>query len=209
VKKGVFDPNQIRLPVFDALYGQPTQPIKYSARKLSRRREHPGAPALGIDYGFDYGEAGECDQQGYESVRPSPVPVVLFDFDEVYRHLDGDRDDDARAAIMKLAAEAFAAMSLWLQEEFASPDSGVHWRPETSTRCKLALLALYSHPEMLGNPTLEQLANRLGISKQKLDLLWAEFKSRFPGVVAPWEKSEAAKAAYRVAQQGDRRHELL
>jgi hypothetical protein len=80
---------------------------------------------------------------------------------------------------------------------------------ETATRCKLALLTLYSNPEQLGNPTLEQLANRLGISKQKLDLLWAEFKRRFPGVVAPWEKSEAAKAAYRAAQRGDRSHELL
>jgi len=52
---------------------------------------------------------------------------------------------------------------------------------------------------------LEQLANRLGISKQKLDLLWREFKQRFPGVVAPWEKSEVAKEAYRQAhRQGDR-----
>ena len=205
MKNPAFDPDQIRLPIFDDLYGQPAQPIKYCARKLSRRREHAGAPALGIDYGFDYGEGGERDQQGYESARPSPVPVVLFDFDEVYRHLDGDRDEDARAAILRLAAEALSSMSLWLQEEFASPDSGVHWRLETSTRCKLALLALYSHPEVLGNPTLEQLANRLGISKQKLDLLWAEFKQRFPGVVAPWEKSEVAKEAYRQAhRQGDR-----
>jgi hypothetical protein len=210
MKNPVFDPSQIRLPVFDDLYGQPAQPIKYCPRKLSRRREHAGAPALGIDYGFDYGEASERDQQGYESVRPSPVPVVFFDFDEVYRHLDGDRDEDARAAILKLAAEALSAMSLWLQEEFVSPDSGVRWRLETATRCKLALLALYSHPEVLGNPTLEQLANRLGISKQKLDLLWREFKQRFPGVVAPWEKSEVAKEAYRQAhRQGDRSHELL
>jgi hypothetical protein len=209
MKNPVFDPSQIRLPIFDDIYGQPAQPVKYCARKLSRRREHAGAPSLGIDYGFDYCEAGECDQQGYESVRPSPVPVVFFDFDEVYRHLDGDRDDDARAAILKLAAEALSAMSLWLQEEFVTPGSDVRWRLETATRCKLALLALYSHPELLGNPTLEQLANRLSISKQKLDLLWAEFKARFPGVVAPWEKSETAKAAYRAAQRGDRSHELL
>ena len=209
MKNPAFDPDQIRFPIFESMYGQPAQPIKYCPRTLSRRREHAGAPALGIDYGFDYSEAGQCDQQGYESVRPSPVPVVLFDFDEVYRHLDGDRDEDARAAIVRLAAEAFAAMSLWLQEEFTSPDSGVHWRLETSTRCKLALLALYSHPEVLGNPTLEQLANRLGISKQKLDLLWGEFKARFPGVIASWEKSETAKAAYHAAQQGDSRHELL
>jgi hypothetical protein len=208
MKNPAFDPSQIRLPIFDALYGEPAQPIAYTPRKLSRRREHAGAPALGINYGFDYGEAGECDAQGYESVRPNPVPVVFFDFDEVYRHLDGDRDDDARSAILKLAAEALSAMSLWLQEEFVTPGSDVRWRLETSTRCKLALLALYSHPEVLGNPTLEQLANRLGISKQKLDLLWGEFKQRFPGVAAPWEKSATAKAAYRAAQQGDSRHEL-
>jgi hypothetical protein len=67
----------------------------------------------------------------------------------------------------------------------------------------LALLTLYQNPGLIGNPTLEELANNLGISKQKLSILWAEFKRRFPGVVAPWEKSEAAKEASRAAQQGD------
>ena len=139
------------------------------------------------------------DTQGYDEVAPTAVPIVYFDFDEVYRHLDGDRDEDARAAIMRLATDAFAGMLEWLQQEFVSPDSEIRWRLDTTTRCKLALLTLYQNPGLMGNPTLEQLANRLGISKQRLDVLWAEFKRRFPGVVAPWEKSEAAKAAYRAA----------
>ena len=205
MKNPAFDPDQITLPILDSLYGPAAQPIKYRPRKLLRRREHAGAPMVGIDYGFAYGEAGERDHQGYEIAAPNTVPIVFFDFDEVYQHLDGDRDGDAREAILKLAAEALAAMSLWLQEEFASPDSDIRWRLDTTTRCKLALLTLYSNPALMGNPTLEQLANRLGISKQKLDLLWGEFKKRFPGVVAPWEKSDTAKAAYRQAhRQGDR-----
>jgi hypothetical protein len=203
MKNPAFDSDQMRLPIFDEIYGKPARTIKYCPRKLSRRREHAGAPTMGINYGFEYDEAVECDAQSYESVRSSPVPVVFFDFDEVYRNLDGDRDDDARAAILKLAAEALSAMSLWLQEKFVTPGSGIRWRLDTSTRCKLALLALYAHPEALGNPTLEQLANRLGISKQNLDLLWTDFKSSFPGVIASWEKSSAAKEVYRRAHQGD------
>ena len=100
---------------------------------------------------------------------------------------------------MRLATDAFAGMLEWLQQEFVSPDSEIRWRLDTTTRCKLALLTLYQNPGLMGNPTLEQLANRLGISKQRLDILWAEFKRRFPGVVAPWEKSATAKAAYRAA----------
>ena len=83
MKNPAFDPSQIRLPVFDDLYGQPARPVKYYARKLSRRREHPGAPALGIDYGFDFGENGERDQQGYETVKPTPVPVTADTFDRL------------------------------------------------------------------------------------------------------------------------------
>jgi hypothetical protein len=203
MKTPTFDPDQITLPILEPLYGLPAQPIKYRPRKLASRREHAGAPTVGIDYGFVYGDVGECDSQGYEIVTPNTVPIVFFDFDEVFRHLDGERDEDARAAILKLAAEALAAMSQWMLEEFVSPGSDVRWRLDTSTRCKLALLSLYFNPSVMGNPTLEQLANRLGISKQKLDLLWAEFKQRFPGVMAPWEKSESAKAAYRAAHQGD------
>ena len=60
------------------------------------------------------------------------------------------------------------------------------------------MIQLYRSPASLGNPTLEQLGNRLGVSKQKLDLLWADFKKKF-GVKAAWEKTEAAKAAYRAA----------
>ena len=203
MKNPVFDADQITLPFHTNLYGQPPKPIKFRPRRLYRRREHGGAPAIGVDYGFDYGEAGLSDTQGYDEVAPTAVPIVYFDFDEVYRHLDGDRDEDARAAIMRLATDAFAGMLEWLQQEFVSPDSEIRWRLDTTTRCKLALLTLYQNPGLMGNPTLEQLANRLGISKQRLDILWAEFKRRFPGVVAPWEKSETAKAAYRAAHQGD------
>ena len=199
MKNPAFDADQITLPFHANLYGQPPKPIKFRPRRLYRRREHGGAPAIGVDYGFDYGEAGLSDTQGYAEVAPSAVPIVFFDFDEVYRHLDGDRDEDARAAIMRLATDAFAGMLEWLQQEFVSPDSEIRWRLDTTTRCKLALLTLYQNPGLMGNPTLEQLANRLGISKQRLDILWAEFKRRFPGVVAPWEKSATAKAAYRAA----------
>ena len=121
----------------------------------------------------------------------------------MYRHLDGDSNEDAREAIVRLAAEAFAGMLEWLQEDFVSPGTDIRWRLDTATRCKLALLTLYQNPGLIGNPTLEELANNLDISKQKLSILWAEFKRRFLGVVAPWEKSEAAKEASRAAQQGD------
>jgi len=158
---------------------------------------------VGIDYGFDFGAASESDPQGPGIDSCETIPVVHFDFEEVYRHLDGDCAEEAREAILKLAAEALAAMSEWLQEEFVSPSSDIRWRLDTSTRCKLALLTLYANPAALGNPTLEQLANRLGISKQRLAILWGEFKRRFPGVKAAWEKSETAKAAYRAAHEGD------
>jgi hypothetical protein len=202
MRKPQFHPDQTTLPI-ELLPGRPVRPVKYLPRKLSRRRAYPGAPTIGIDYGFEHGEAGETDPQGYEDVTANVVPVVYFDFEQVFRHLDGDRDEDAREAIVKLAAEAFAGMLEWLQEEFVSPGTDIRWRLDTATRCKLALLTLYQNPGLIGNPTLEELANNLGISKQKLSILWAEFKRRFPGVVAPWEKSEAAKEASRAAQQGD------
>lgn len=181
--------------------GELLHPVKYRPRRLSTRRAHAGAPTLGVDYGFDYGDNGESDPQGHEDGEV--VPIVYFDFETVYRHLDGEREDEAREAIVRLAAEAFAGMLEWLQEDFATPGSQVHWRLDTSTRCKLALLTLYQNPGLIGNPTLTELADLLGISKQKLSVLWAEFKGRFPGVVAPWEKSQTAKAASRAAHQGD------
>jgi hypothetical protein len=165
------------------------------------RREHSGAPTLGIDYGFDYSESGSLDVQGYLEVSVNIVPIVQFDYETVYRDLDGVNGEEAKEEIIRLAADALGEMLEWVQEDFVSPDSGVRWSSETSLRCKLALIRLYRSPASLGNPTLTQLADRLDISPQKLSVLWAEFKARFPGVRAPWEKSDKAKEASRRAHR--------
>jgi hypothetical protein len=197
MKKHLNDPDQITLPILEPLFGQPPKKPRYQPCKVSRRREHAGAPAVGIDFGFDYGEAGEADAQGYVEVH-NVVPIIFFNYEEVYQHMDGEHGEDAKSAIIALAADALAAMLNWVQEEFVSPGSDIVWNQERVIRCKLALIQLYRSPASLGNPTLEQLGNRLGVSKQKLDLLWADFKKKF-GVKAAWEKTEAAKAAYRAA----------
>jgi hypothetical protein len=179
----------------------PSEPCIQPMGERLERREHSGAPALGIDYGFDYSEAGVADAQGYLEVSFAVVPIVQFDYEAVYRDLDGANGEEAKGEIIRLAADALGEMLEWVQEEFISPGSGVRWNPETSLRCKLALIRLYRSPASLGNPTLTQLADRLDISPQKLSVLWAEFKARFPGVRAPWEKSNRAKEAYRKAHR--------
>ena len=196
-------PEILLIPGGTVTSGENPQPAKASTNpsgEKSKRREHAGAPAPGIDYGFDYSEAGVADAQGYFEVSVI-VPIVQFDYEAVYRDLDGANGEEAKGEIIRLAADAFSEMLEWLQEEFVTPDSGIRWNPDTSLRCKLALLKYYRCPAGLGNPTLTQLADRLDVSKQKLSLLWAEFKRRFPGVRAPWEKSEIAKEAYKKAHR--------
>ena len=183
---------------------QASKPANLSSRQKdnqSKRREHAGAPAPGIDYGVEFSEEGSSDAQGYIDVSVNFVPIVPFDFEAVYRNLDGTNGEEAKGAIIRLAADALGEMLGWVQEDFSSPDSGIRWNPETSLRCKLALIRLYHSPGSLGNPTLTRLAEHLDISPQKLSVLWAEFKARFPGVRAPWEKSARAKEASRKAHR--------
>ncbi|MFZ4779979.1 MAG: hypothetical protein ACOYM3_31875 [Terrimicrobiaceae bacterium] len=197
-------PEILLIPGGTVTSGENPQPAKSSTSpsgEISKRREHSGAPTLGIDYGVEFSEQGSSDAQGYLEVSVSIVPIGQFDYEAVYRDLDGANGEEAKGEIIRLAADALGEMLEWVQEDFESPDSGVKWNPETSLRSKLALIRLYRSPASLGNATLTQLADRLDVSKQKLSLLWAEFKRRFPGVRAPWEKSEIAKEAYKKAHR--------
>jgi len=178
-----------------------TQETEHPCGQQARRREHAGAPSAGIDYGFEFSETGGTDAQGYVEVSVSIIPIAAFDYEAVYRDLDGANREEAKNAIIGLAADALGEMLEWVQEEFVTPGSGVRWNPETSLRCKLALIRLYRAPASLGNPTLTRLAGELDISPQKLSVLWAEFKNRFPGVRAAWEKSERARQAYRLVHR--------
>ena len=191
------NPDQITLPINQTVFGQPQIKSKYQPRKVYRRREHAGAPSVGIDYGIDFSEFGEADTQGYVDPQ-NVVPIVYFNYEEVYRKLDGEENKDAKSAIIALAADALAGLLTWVQEEFTTPGTDIIWNQDRVVRYKLALIQLYRSPGSLGNPTLEQLGNRMGVSKQKLDLIWNDFKQKF-GVKAAWEKTEEAKAAYRTA----------
>jgi len=84
----------------------------------------------------------------------------------------------------------------WIEEPWQN--SRVAVATERVILCKRNCYRLIMRPQSLGNPTLTQLANRLGVTKQFLSKLVTDFRDRF-GVVSVWMKSAQAREAYRDA----------
>jgi hypothetical protein len=128
------------------------------------RREHAGGtPGVGF-------EANES------------VQTVEFDYSAV----DGDYSDEQRAH-----AVTATEMLLWLQEPLL-PELSFCAAGENMLTLKHHVLLLILCPESLGNPTLTQLAVRLGTSKQTLGKISKDFQLRYPEVQTSWMKNHVA-----------------
>ena len=131
------------------------------------------------------------------------TPIAQPDWDEIYERCDGD-ENRLRHEVKTVAAEAMAEMVDWLQEPIVSTFTIgsetriIRWDGDKLLRYKIHVYTLYTRPQNLGNCTMEQLANRLGISKQKLDVIWLDFCKRF-GLETTWSKTDKAKNASRAS----------
>jgi hypothetical protein len=165
-----------QLSMFQEDFGPAPEPVRCRLRPKGERREHAGGTP---DVVFD-------EEQHTQSVN--------FDFEEIYRNLDGEED---RASVDLIAA-ATAMMDIldWIEEPWQNARVAV--ATERVILCKRNVYRLIMRPQSLGNPTVTQLANRLGVTKQFLSKLVTDFRDRF-GVVSVWMKSAQAREAYREA----------
>ena len=134
------------------------------------RREHPGgAPQIAFEDG--------CEDER--------VPTLVVEFD--YALIDGEYDQEQRQRCVT-ATE----MLLWLQEPLVTCAIKNSTTPNM-LRYKQQVLILILCPAALGNPTVSELAIRLGTTRQTLGKIVKDFKLRYPEVLTNWMKSAEAR----------------
>ena len=133
-------------------------------------------------------EDDRCEHSGgapeidfVDGVDGERVPTLVVEFD--YSSVDGDYDLEQRQHCVT-ATE----MLLWLQEPLITADI-LHTKTQNMLRYKQQVLILILCPAALGNPTVSELAIRLGTTRQTLGKIVKDFKMRYPEVVTTWMRS--------------------
>lgn len=175
-------------------------------KEAGGRLDHAGGISVGVDYGLDFTEQGQADAQGWFDAQPAALPISEFPWGEVYRNLDGTADDgdagkeEAMSKVFQLAGASLVPILGWVLEPVISPGMGIQWPRATSVLVKTTLVQYFLSPSAVEADSLSHLEAIVGVSKQRISPLWQEFKTRFPGVKARWEKTDKAKLALRKAQ---------
>ena len=138
--------------------------------------------------------AGGSPDVGHD--EGAEVAAVGFDYEGVFRNLDGESADaeSSRQAVLTLAASGVAVLLDWIDEVFISR-GGVVMRHETSRKVKSLILRNYIRGEGL---TLEQIGGCVGIAKQHVSEVWLDFCGRFH-VTSANSRARLAQRARRLA----------